>query len=164
MGCGGFSIYNWNPQGYMHMTKIKDQRKGLRVGAWAALAAGCAALVFLPGCKQQEQPPGQHSSADLKKEATDAGKDLKTSVQEVQAAISGDDSAIAHDMVNLNYASEDKLASLPGITKAKAKMIMNNRPYNTPLDLVYKKVITQEEYDKLVNRVVTWDNLWTKSD
>lgn len=147
-----------------------------RIGASAALALGLAAL---PGCKQTKRPTqsiqpkpstpakqqGQHSDANLETEAVSAGQELKASVKEIQATVAGDDTMVdTADMVNINYASLDKLATLPGISKAQARMIVNNRPYNTPLDLVYKKVITQAEYERLVNRVVTWDNLWTKSD
>lgn len=129
------------------------------------------ALLFLPGCKQQaqqqttKQQPGQQASTqNLKSEAASAGEELKASMKEIQATVGGDHSTDSGPIVNLNYASLDQLASLPGISKEQAKKIMNNRPYNTPLDLVYKKVVTQEEYDKLLNRVVTWDNLWTKPD
>lgn len=153
------------------MAAIDIYRKGLRFLAPAALATACLALLFLPGCKRQvqqqtkQQPSQKASTETLKGEASSAGQELRASVKEIQATVEGaDNSAQSGPMVNLNYSSLDQLATLPGINKAKAKMIMDNRPYNTPLDLVYKKVITQEEYEKLVNRVVTWDDLWTKSD
>lgn len=147
------------------MTTIKHQRKGLRVWASVTLSAACVAFVFLPGCKQQAQQQKQQASTqNLKSEAASAGQELKASVKEIQATVGGDHSTDSGPIVNLNYASFDQLASLPGISKEQAKAIMNNRPYNTPLDLVYKKVITQEEYERLLNRVVTWDNLWTKSE
>lgn len=149
------------------MASIHSHRRGSWFLAPAVLAT---TLLFLPGCKQQvqqaKQKPGQQASTqNLKSEASSAGQELKASVKEIQATVTGtDNSTQSGPMVNLNYASLDQLATLPGISKAKAKKIMNNRPYNTPLDLVYKKVVTQEEYEKLVNRVVTWDDLWTKSD
>ena len=149
------------------MTMIRNQRSGLRVWTSVTLSAGCVALLFLPGCKQQaqQQKPGQQASTqNLKSEAASAGQELKASMKEIQATVGADHSTDAGPIVNLNYASFDQLASLPGISKEQARTIMNNRPYNTPLDLVYKKVVTQQEYERLLNRVVTWDNLWTKSD
>lgn len=139
----------------------------MRVWTSVTLSAGCVALLFLPGCKQQaqQQKPGQQASTqNLKSEAASAGQELKASMKEIQATVGADHSTDAGPIVNLNYASFDQLASLPGISKEQARTIMNNRPYNTPLDLVYKKVVTQQEYERLLNRVVTWDNLWTKSD
>lgn len=151
------------------MTTIKNQHGGLRAWTSVTLSTGCVALLFLPGCKQQvqqqKQQPGQQASTqDLKSEAASAGQELKASMKEIQETVGGDHSTDSGPIVNLNYASLGQLATLPGISKEQAKTIMNNRPYNTPLDLVYKKVVTQEEYDRLLNRVVTWDNLWTKPD
>lgn len=151
------------------MAAIENHRKGWQILAPATLAAGCIALLFLPGCKQQAQQTTQKagqkaSTQSLKSEASSAGQELKASVKEIQATVAGDNSTASGPIVNLNYASLDQLATLPGISKAKARMIMNNRPYNTPLDLVYKKVVTQQEYEQLVNRVVTWDDLWAKPD
>lgn len=149
------------------MTTIRNQKRGLRVWTSVLFSAGCVALLFLPGCKQQaqKQPGQQASTQNLKSEAASAGQELKAGVKEIQATVGGDQSTESGGpIVNLNYASFDQLASLPGISKEQAKAIMNNRPYNTPLDLVYKKVVTQQEYERLLNRVVTWDNLWTKSD
>lgn len=63
------------------------------------------------------------------------------------------------EIVNINYASQKKLATLPGINMRQARKIMDNRPYDTPLDLVYKRVVTKAEYERIKGRVDAWDNL-----
>lgn len=175
-----FSIYNGNPQEEMAVTAAGELRRRLRL-----CGAGMLALVLMAGCKvapratagraaattgpvakpaQGKAPAVEPTSAELKSDAAEAGTELKSSIQQLKESISDDDRAMSAGMVNINYATQQKLATLPGISKAEAREIINNRPYNTPLDLVYKKVITMEEYDRLVNRVVAWDNLWTKTD
>jgi DNA uptake protein ComE-like DNA-binding protein len=57
--------------------------------------------------------------------------------------------------VDLNSASRADLETLPGVTAGTARRIENNRPYDTPHDLVRKGVVSQGEYDRIAGEVVT---------
>jgi len=154
------------------MANTEEHRKRMiKVGL--TVLAGCMTVLSLSGCnlvrQQSTQQLDQHATKDMKVATTSAGSNFKkikdfgaglekTLTEDASSIISGP------DMVNINYANEDKLATLPGITRADARVIMNNRPYDTPLDLVYKHVVTKAEYDRIVNRVVAWDNLWAGTD
>ena len=53
-------------------------------------------------------------------------------------------------LANINTSSAADMAkTLPGIGDARARAIVNGRPYATPQDLVAKKVLTQGVYDKM---------------
>lgn len=60
----------------------------------------------------------------------------------------------ASDRIDLNSASEQELATLPGIGEARAKAIVKGRPYSGKDDLVKKKVLSEGVYDKLKDLVI----------
>ncbi|MGC2583391.1 MAG: helix-hairpin-helix domain-containing protein, partial [Acidobacteriaceae bacterium] len=59
------------------------------------------------------------------------------------------------DLVNVNTATRADLESLPGVTPTTARRIAENRPYDTPHDLVRKGVVSQGEYDQIAAQVAT---------
>ncbi|MCL4747037.1 MAG: helix-hairpin-helix domain-containing protein [Burkholderiaceae bacterium] len=60
----------------------------------------------------------------------------------------------AAQKIDLNTASEEQLAALPGIGEIRARSIVRNRPYARKDDLVRKKVIPKSVYESLRERVV----------
>ena len=63
-----------------------------------------------------------------------------------------DDSRAA--TVDINTATAEELDALPGVGKATAKKIVDNRPYSSKRDLLDKKIISQGTYDKIKDRIV----------
>ena len=57
--------------------------------------------------------------------------------------------------VNLNSASKDELTKLPGITDDIADKIVAARPFKSRSELVDKKIVTKEEYEKVHNMLST---------
>lgn len=55
--------------------------------------------------------------------------------------------------LDLNHASATDLASLPGITSQTAERIIANRPYVAPEDLLKKRVVSRQQYDKIADRI-----------
>jgi competence protein ComEA len=51
--------------------------------------------------------------------------------------------------IDLNHASLSKIESLPGITPSMAKRIVDGRPYEDPVDLVHKGILTRHEYHRI---------------
>lgn len=68
------------------------------------------------------------------------------------------------EMVNINYSSEAKILTLPGINHELAMKMIRSRPYATPTDLIAKHVLTQDEYNRIKTRLTAWDNLWTQEN
>jgi len=56
--------------------------------------------------------------------------------------------------VDINSATAEELDALPGVGKATAKKIIDNRPYASKRDLVDKHVVSQATYDKIQGRIV----------
>jgi competence protein ComEA len=55
--------------------------------------------------------------------------------------------------VNLNTASKDQLEALPGIGPVKAQAIIDNRPYNSPEDVMKVKGIKEGTYDQIKDQI-----------
>ncbi|MGE0801155.1 MAG: ComEA family DNA-binding protein [Lautropia sp.] len=60
----------------------------------------------------------------------------------------------AADRMDINSASADQLKTLPGIGDARAKAIVDGRPYSGKDDLVKKKVLPEGVYDKIKDVII----------
>ncbi|MDQ2105108.1 ComEA family DNA-binding protein [Azospirillum isscasi] len=65
---------------------------------------------------------------------------------------SGSSSAKAK-VIDLNTAGKDELQTLPGIGEARSDAIVKNRPYRSKDELVSKKIVPQNVYDGIKDRV-----------
>ena len=60
-----------------------------------------------------------------------------------------------HRLVNVNAASEDELAGLPGISHREARRIVEGRPYADRHELVVKGAISEETYAKIKDHITS---------
>ncbi len=88
---------------------------------------------------------------------------LRQKTAEETATIKRDSKAIAEGVkdglsskrsVDLNRASKHDLASLPGIDARQADRIIAERPYANTHQLVTRRILSEDEYGKIQDRVV----------
>ncbi|HEX3436490.1 MAG TPA: helix-hairpin-helix domain-containing protein [Pseudacidobacterium sp.] len=126
-----------------------------------ALAIGAA---LLSGCEKK------HSDEELQQKAADATQRARQTAQQAadtarQAAANAERKVNAitagvkqglqsgNSPIDINSASEDQLAALPGMTRARARHIIHGRPYAAPHDLVDKGVLSQAQYDQISGQI-----------
>ena len=88
---------------------------------------------------------------------------IRQKTAEETAALKRDTKAVAQGLkeglsnkrsVDLNKATKDDLASLPGVTSAKADRIIAERPYANAHQLVTRRVLSEDEYSQIQDRLV----------
>ena len=57
-------------------------------------------------------------------------------------------------LIDINSATKDQLDALPGIGAARADAIVKGRPYKGKDDLVNKKIIPQNVYDGIKDKII----------
>ncbi len=88
---------------------------------------------------------------------------LREKTAEATSSLKRDTKAVAEGVkeglsnkrsVDLNKASKDDLASLPGISSQRADRIIAERPYASAHQLVTRHVLSEAEYSQIQDRVV----------
>lgn len=109
-----------------------------------------AALFFIAGlaCNTNtKQGPDQ-----IREKTAEATSALK---QDTKAVASGVQDGLKRDkLVDLNQASKEQIESLPGVTQHQAERIIAERPYKDPQQLVTRRILSQQQYDSVKDKVI----------
>jgi DNA uptake protein ComE-like DNA-binding protein len=89
----------------------------------------------------------------LREKTAEATATLKRDTKAVAEGVKEGLASSTKRPVDLNKASTDDLASLPGITAKKAERIVAERPYASSHQLVTRHVLSEEEYAQVQDRV-----------
>jgi competence protein ComEA len=107
---------------------------------------------------KKDEKPMKTAAADTKPE-----KPMKTAAADTKATKAADTkpadtkaaaSAKPAELVDINHASQKDLEALPGIGEARAKAIIKGRPYKGKDDLVQKKVIPENVYNDIKDKII----------
>jgi DNA uptake protein ComE-like DNA-binding protein len=113
------------------------------------LNAACAAAILgiFSACSPNQSP-------DQIRQKT--AQDTATLKRDTKAVLEGVKEGMSSDkkVVDLNRASKDDLASLPGLDEHKADRIIAERPYADAHQLVTRHVLSQDEYAQIRDRVM----------
>jgi len=58
------------------------------------------------------------------------------------------------ELMDINSATEAQLSTLPGIAKARSEAIIKGRPYKGKDELVSKKIIPQNVYNEIKDKII----------
>jgi DNA uptake protein ComE-like DNA-binding protein len=89
---------------------------------------------------------------DTKKTEAPAAKKADTTKADAKKADAK--STAKAEPMDINSASEQELASLPGIGEARAKAIVKGRPYKGKNELKDKKIIPAKTYAEIQDKII----------
>lgn len=118
---------------------------------------------------EQVKADAKVAAAEAKVATANAGRQLKDIAKGVRQGLhngsdnAGSDSASGNTgagdgkpsagRIDINSASQDELAALPGVSSSKAQEIINARPYGSSHDLVAKGVMSESRYERIARRI-----------
>ncbi len=114
----------------------------MRPFLWLPLAL-CMGL--LTGCPNQNPDQIRQKTAE---ETAALKRDSKAVAQGIKEGLSSKRS------IDLNKASKEDLASLPGVTERQADRIIAERPFANTHQLVTRRILSEDEYSKIQDRVI----------
>jgi len=90
----------------------------------------------------------KQTAEETKKAAAEADRKLTAVAEGVKDGLQS-----GSGRLDLNAASEESLATLPGIGERKAEQIVKARPYGSTHDLVAKGILSQTQYERISTRI-----------
>ena len=122
-------------------------RSASRATSVLMLASICfVSIGGLTGCTTKGNPD------EIRQRTAEATATMK---RDAKAVAEGVKEGMSRDKtLNINKASREDLLTLPGITERQADRIIAERPFDNAHDLVTRRVLSQEEYDKIRDRVI----------
>lgn len=103
------------------------------------LCSGCLS------CNTRQNPD------QLREKTAEATAELKQDAKAVAQGVR--EGWSRNNPLDINKATREQLASLPGITPQRADRIIEQRPYDDPHDLVSRRVISEAEYKRVRDRI-----------
>jgi DNA uptake protein ComE-like DNA-binding protein len=118
----------------------------IRLGLATALASIGSILAITAACSPNQSPDQLRQKTA--QETAAIKQDTKAVADGIKEGLHSDKKA-----VDLNKASRDDLAGLPGLDTHKADQIIAERPYADAHQLVTRHVLTEDEYAQVRDRV-----------
>ena len=117
---------------------------------WLRLAALALAVPLAAGMALAQAP--QTGTAPATRSAPPAA--APAAAPKPTPAAAPTDAAAKTPLLDINTASKDELDKLPGIGPARAEAIIKNRPYNGKDELRRKKVLPENVYQGIRERII----------
>lgn len=109
-------------------------------------------MLLLAGCNACTSRPS--SPAEVRQQTANATSEIKNDAKAVAEGVrDGLQRPSSDHPINLNTATQSQLASLPGISEETAARIVANRPYHAAHDLLDRRLVTQDEYKQIADRI-----------
>lgn len=102
---------------------------------------------------EQAKQGSKEALADARVAAKNAEQAVNDVAVGVKQGLNGKTPPPGSGRLDLNDASEADLESLPGISPAKARQIIEHRPYTSSHDLVKTGLLTERQFDEIAPKV-----------
>jgi DNA uptake protein ComE-like DNA-binding protein len=109
-----------------------------------------ASLLLASGCTSQKPSPDEVREKTAQA-TSDIKRDAKALAQGVKEGWNRD------EPLDVNHANKEQLLSLPGMSTEAADRIVEGRPYSSAYELVRRRAISQQEYDRIKDQITARD-------
>ena len=121
----------------------------MRLNTIVLVCVVSTATFLYTGCASKPQSP-----EEVRQKTAAATAELKDNAKAVaQGVRDGLTRPSADKPVDLNSASKTQLMGLPGIDSAAADRIMAGRPYSSEHQLLDKRIVSRDEYNKIADSI-----------
>ncbi|MGC1310681.1 MAG: helix-hairpin-helix domain-containing protein, partial [Candidatus Acidiferrum sp.] len=135
--------------------EVEKMRRWLTVAGLALAAAGVIGA-GAAGCGGDSAERDKEIHDEAAKAAAQAKPAVEEASRAVKAAVEGAKEGWEkgeQKKLDLNSASEDDLTGLPGIGPREAKRIIKGRPYHDEHELVSRRILSANAYEKIKDDV-----------
>jgi DNA uptake protein ComE-like DNA-binding protein len=113
----------------------------------------CVIALALPLLASAACTNKQDNPDEIRRRTAEATETVR---RDTKAVVEGVKEGMRSDKaVDINTASREDLLNLPGITQHEADRIIAERPFKNAHELVARHLISEAEYDKISDRIVT---------
>lgn len=129
-----------------------------RMKSWSAVVAALCLAVAGEALAAEREPVASQTSRTV---VTSAQPTLETGTPLAHQPMATHDGKMhmrAHRL-DLNIATREQLAKLPGLDEATADKIIAARPFKSKADLVSKQLVSETEYKQLMSHVMVQGEL-----
>ncbi len=126
----------------------------MRMGS--ILSALLVSVLFLgfTGCNACSSGNQASSPEQIRQKTAEATSTLKDDAKAVTQGIRDGLTRPSPDKpLDLNHASKAQLMSLPGVDEAAADRIVASRPYSSEHELLERRIVSREAYNKIADSV-----------
>ena len=107
--------------------------------------------LLLAGCSTSNQP---QSPEQVRQQTANGTAEMKNDAKAIAEGVrDGLRRPSTNEPLDLNSATEGQLESLPGISGETAARIIAARPYRSTHDLLDRRLVTSDQYDRIASRI-----------
>ena len=103
-------------------------------------------LLLLAGCNTQNSSPDE-----VREKTAQATSEIKKDAKAVADGVK--EGWNRNQPLDINKATKDQLQNLPGMSAEGAERIIDGRPYRSATELVRRRIVSQQEYDKIKDQI-----------
>ena len=103
-------------------------------------------LLLAAGCTSQKTSPDE-----VRERTAQATSEIKNDAKALADGVK--EGWNRNQPLDVNKASKEQLSALPGMSTVGAERIIDGRPYSSTSELVSRRIISQQEYEKIKDQI-----------
>jgi DNA uptake protein ComE-like DNA-binding protein len=142
----------------LHTTAAANRRTALAVAFLVIILGGCTSKSSEQQDREVQQKSAQ-ATATVKQGAQETVAETKDAADQTKEKLDAVAAGVKEGWngksgrLDLNAATVDQVATLPGIGRPKAEQIVKGRPYGSTHDLVARGMLSESQYERISTQI-----------